>query len=418
MTTASSEPLAVNGGTPTRTAPWPLRHLYGEAEKQAAMRLFDKCIESGGIIGYNGEEEEAYCVEFATFLGGGYADGVNSGTTALYVALRALELPPFSEVITPPITDPGGCMPVPLLNLIPIPADAAPGSYNAGPEQIAARITKRTSAIVVAHISGHACDMEPIMALARKHGLPVIEDCAQSHGATYRGEMLGTIGNIAAFSTMSGKHHSTGPQGGVVFTSDELLRYKIRQASDRGKPFGVENARGNVMASLNLNSNDLAAAIGRVQLKKLPDILAGRRKFARLVAEGCQSLSTVSVNTGLPDTEGAYWFMLLKLELDKLSVDKATFAKAMNAEGIPCGAGYYHAPTEHPWAVEKRVFGQPGYPWTSPDYKGDANAVYALPNAKAADATHITLGMHERCGDQEAADVVAALAKLEAAYGG
>jgi len=352
MTTASTEQLAVNGGKPTRTAPWPARHLYGIEEKQAAVRLFDKCIESGGIIGYNGEEEEGYCSEFATFLGGGYADGVNSGSSALYVALRALELQPFSEVIPPPITDPGGCMPVPLLNLIPIPADCAPGSYNAGAEQIAARLTERTSAIIVAHISGHAADLEPIMALARRHGLPVIEDCAQAHGATYRGEMVGTFGDIAAFSTMSGKHHSTGPQGGVVFTTDETLRYKIRQASDRGKPFGETNPTGNTMASLNLNSNDLAAAIGRVQLKKLPDILAGRRNFVKLVAQGCESLSTVSVNTGLPNTEGAYWFMLLKLELDKLSVDKQTFAKAMNAEGIPCGASYYHAPTENPWAKE------------------------------------------------------------------
>lgn len=417
MTTASSEQLAVNGGTPTRTAPWPIRHLYGQEEKQAAMRLFDKCIESGGIIGYNGEEEEGYCNEFAAFLGGGFADGVNSGTTALYVALRALELQPFTEVITPPITDPGGCMPVPLLNLIPIPADAAPGSYNAGPEQIEARITERTSAIIAAHISGHACDMAGIMAVARKHNLPVIEDCAQAHGATYHGKPLGTLGNVAAFSTMSGKHHSTGPQGGVVFTTDEKLRFKIRQASDRGKPFGEANPTGNTMASLNLNSNDLAAAIGRVQLKKLPGILAGRQKFAKLVAKGCESLGTVSVNTGLPNTEGAYWFMLLKLELDKLSVDKATFAKAMNAEGIPCGAGYYHAPTENPWAVNKKVFGQPGYPWTSPDYKGDANAVYALPNAKASDATHVTIAMHERCGEKEAADVIAALTKLEAAYG-
>ena len=146
--------LAVDGGPKVRAKPWPPRGLFGEKEKRAVAALFDRSIATGKEFGYDGAEEQAYCKEFARFLGGGYADAVNSGTSAVYVALRALELEPFTEVICPPMTDPGGVMPVPLCNCIPIPADSAPNSYNAGPDQIEARITRRTSAIIVAHIAG------------------------------------------------------------------------------------------------------------------------------------------------------------------------------------------------------------------------------------------------------------------------
>ena len=155
MTPSSSsspalEALAVQGGSPVRTRPWPERFLFGQAEKDAAMRMFDQAIASGKAFGYSGAEEDAYCKAFADYLGGGIADAVNSGTNAVYVALRSLDLPAFSEVIVPPISDAGGVMPVALAGLIPIPADCAPGSLNAGPAQIEARITPRTSAIVVA----------------------------------------------------------------------------------------------------------------------------------------------------------------------------------------------------------------------------------------------------------------------------
>jgi dTDP-4-amino-4,6-dideoxygalactose transaminase len=151
------------------------------------------------------------------------------------------------------------------------------GSYNSGPEQIEALISPLTSAILVAHIAGEPVDMTGILAVARKHNLPVVEDCAQAHGAKINGQMVGTFGDIGAFSTMSGKHHCTGSQGGVVFTKQESLYHEIRRNSDRGKPFFLPTGSSNPVASLNLNLNDIAATIGRIQLKKLPDINARRQ---------------------------------------------------------------------------------------------------------------------------------------------
>jgi dTDP-4-amino-4,6-dideoxygalactose transaminase len=411
--------LAINGGQKVRNTPWPKRHLFGEEEKLAVMALFDRAIASGDVFDYNGEEEEAYCREFAQFLGGGYADAVNSGTSAIYVALRALEIEPFTEVIVPPITDPGGVMPVPLINCIPVVADSAPGTLNAGPEQIEARITERTSAIIVAHIAGLPADMDPIMEIARKKGIPVIEDCAQAHGALYKGRFVGTIGDIGAFSTMSGKHHATGAQGGVVFTKNETLYWRARRYSDRGKPFGLQDWHTptcNLVCSLNLNLNDLAACIGRVQLKKLPEILARRRKLAYSIKEACKPLKSVSLDTGLPDTEGAFWFLIFKLDLAKLAVDKDKFVAALAAEGLPVGGNYLHLFTKAPWYKNRAVFGKSGYPWTCPLYRGDPDKEYPLSNVFKAHDSIFTMAFHENLTSKEVLDIQTALRKVETEY--
>jgi perosamine synthetase len=339
MTVKSPETLAIDGGTPVRTRPMPERGLFGAEEKAAVVALFDECISSGDVFSYGGPQEEAYCAEFARFLGGGFADAVNSGTSAVYVALKALDVQPFTEVIVPALSDAGGLMPVPLLNCIPIVADARPGSYNVGPDEIEAVLSPRTSAILVAHLAGEAVEMDPVLELARSRGVPVIEDCAQSHGARYKGRLVGTLGTIGAFSTMSGKHHATGAQGGVVFTRDEALYWRARQASDRGKPFGglLEERR---VASLNLNSNDLAATIGRVQLRKLPGIVGARRRVVEQIATGLRRSEVVSPGWQPEGSEASYWFLRLHVDGSKIGVDPTTFARAVASAG--------HRPLAHP----------------------------------------------------------------------
>ncbi|NKB67021.1 MAG: hypothetical protein GKR89_08170 [Candidatus Latescibacteria bacterium] len=407
--------LAKDGGTPIRKTPFPARHLFGEEEKQRALALFEEAVQSGGAIGYGGVEEQSYEAEFAQFLGGGYADLVNSGTAALYVALGALELEPAGEVIVPPITDPGGVMPVALLNLIPVVADAWPGSFNAGPDEIEALLTPWTRAIVVAHIAGEAADMDPIMELAQARNLPVIEDCAQAHGTLYKGRPAGSIGTIAAFSTMSGKHHATGPQGGVVFTRHEDLYWRTKRFADRGKPFNLDNP-SNGRAGLNLNGNDLAAAIGRVQLAKLPDIIARRRHLAGQINQGLQGLQTLAPGRELEDSQGVYWFMRIQLDTARLTCDKETFTRALAAEGIPVNPTYRHIPSEADWFRQRKVFGQSDYPWGLPAYQGDTQATFPCPQAVAAVESHFILPLHEKYSDREVEDILGALRKVEEAY--
>ena len=158
--------LAVNGGPRVRERPWPDRRRFGPDDKSAVDALFDESIATGRPFRYDGPSEEAFCREFAEFMGGGFVDGVSSGSTALYVALKALGVEPFTEVIVGCMTDPGGMMPIPLLNCIPIVADVTPGTLSPGPDQIEALVTPHTSAIVVAHIAGYPADVRAIAEVA------------------------------------------------------------------------------------------------------------------------------------------------------------------------------------------------------------------------------------------------------------
>jgi perosamine synthetase len=409
--------LALHGGPKVREEPFPQRGHVGREEKAAVDALFDQAIETGVAPGYNGESEQAYCEEFAAFMGGGYVDAVNSGTSGLYVALKALNLEPFSEVIVAAVTDPGGLMPVPLQNLIPIMADTAPDSYNTGPDQVAALISPLTSAIVVAHIAGEPADIAGIVEIAREHGLPVIEDCSQSHAATLHGKLVGTYGDIGVFSTMFGKHHSSGGQGGLVYTQDEALYHAVRRASDRGKPFFLPPGSTNAVASLNLNLNDLAAAIGRVQLRKLPDIVAARRAVVAGLAEGIAGLSTVAVPEQVEGADPTYWFLRLRFEAQAASCDKTTYCQALGAEGLSIAPDYRGAlPHKMDWFVQRRVFGSSGYPWASPDYAGDPDRQFPCPNAEATMDCHFNLHFYESWGQDEIVDAVAIFAKIDRAY--
>ena len=407
--------LAINGGPRVRTEGFPGRGHFGIEEKRAVDALFDAAIQTGNAIGYGGEQEDAYCREFADMLGGGFADGVSSGTASVYVALRSLDLEPFTEVVVSPITDPGGMMPITMLNCIPVPADCAPGSFNIGPEQVEAAITPYTSAILVAHIGGVAADIEGIMAVAKKHGLPVVEDCSQAHYAKINGRLVGTFGDVAAFSTMFGKHHCTGGQGGIVFTKNEKIYQKIRWASDRGKPFGLPTGSTNCLATLNYNMDEIAAAIGRVQLSKLPQIVARRREIVSKLNQSFGRMKSVIIPEELPGAESSYWWQRLGLDTSKLLCSTDEFCRALAAEGIP--ADFYAAlPHTYDWFKNRRVFGSSGYPWSSPDYKGDAKKEFPCPNAHAALEDYFLLSINEGWGEKEIADTVEAFMKVESAY--
>ncbi|MGC9004428.1 MAG: DegT/DnrJ/EryC1/StrS family aminotransferase [bacterium] len=407
------EELAINGGPKTRTKPFPPRFLIGEEEKEAVLSLLDKAIQTGEPIIYNGAEEEAYCREFADFLGGGYADAVSSGTSALFVALHALNPEPFSEVIVSAVTDPGGMMPIVFLNCIPIIADTAPDSYNTSAEQIEELISPLTSAIVVAHIGGEPADIENIVALARRYKIPVIEDCAQAHGAKLNGNYVGTFGDISVFSTMFGKHYCTGGQGGIVFTKSEELYWKIKRAADRGKPFGLPQGSTNAIASLNFNLDELSCAIGRVQLKKLPKIVGRRREIVERIKEGIKDLETISLPPCLPGAEPSYWFLRIRFHKEKCKVDKERFCQALIAEGLPITPSYKFAmPHMMDWFKNRSVFGKSGYPWASPEYKGDPNRDFPTPNALEAMEKHFNLTIYESWGEEEVKDIIKGLRKV------
>lgn len=410
------KPPIVHGGPRARRFPWPRRRHFDKREREAVLKLMDREIKRGGAIVYNGAETKAYCEAFANYLGGGFAHAVNSGTNAIYVALKALDLEPGSEVIVPPITDAGGTMPVVMMNCIPIPADAEPGSLNTSAAQIKQVLSERTAAIIVTHIAGHPVDMDPILELAAERGIPIVEDCAQSHGALYKGRMVGTLGAIAAFSTMFGKQHSTGAQGGVVFTRDTLLFARVRQIADRGKPAGAIGNPTNLVASLNFNQDEISMAIGCVQLAKLPGAIRIRREFVSLVQEGLREVAGITLLGDPPECASSYWFLMLRFDPAMLTCNSMQFTVALQEEGIEgVSAGYPFYPTDQPWYRDAVVFGTSGLPWSLLPGQPKPQH-FELPNAHQANQHIVRVDVHESLGADEARDLVTAIKKVVQFY--
>ncbi len=408
----SKADLAVNGGAKTITHELKGRFQFDEKEKNAVMALFDESIKTGNAFGYNGPQEEAFGKEFAAMLGGGYADGVNGGTNAVFVALRALHLPPFSEVIVGCVTDPGGMMPIVVNDCIPVVADCTGDSYNTSLEQIKPLVTERTRAVVVAHIGGEPVDIEPIAEFCKEKNLYLIEDCAQSHAAKINGRNVGTFGTAGAFSLMFGKHMCTGGQGGAVFTKDEDMYWRIRRAADRGKPFNRPAGSTNDRPAINCNMDELHAAIGRVQIPKLKTIVANRQKFVELLkSKGMGNLKAIKIPQLKPGFEHCYWWWRLTVNIDALNCTKEEYCAALAAEGVQIVANYSAAlPARMEWFQNRAE----KFPWNNPCYKGDPNWQFPCPNATRAMKENFILFINESWGEEEAELIMKAFKKVDA----
>ena len=408
--------LAIDGG-PAVCADrrWP-RFLIGEEEKQAVVDLFDRAIREGKAFDrYGGTEVGAYEEEFAAFVGRRHGYAVSSGTAAIHTALGALHLEPGSEVICAPITDPGAIMPVIWQLCIPVFADTAPDSFNMCAEGVERVVSDKTGAIVVGHIAGEPADMAPIMALAKAGDIPVIEDCAQAHGATYRGKKVGAFGLAGAFSTMSGKHHTSAGQGGVVVTDDEDLHLDVTRFSDRGKPFGSD-AQTNLFLGINYRVTEIQGAVGRVQLRKLPGIIRRRRRAAERLRAQTADLRTMRLPEPAPGGKAVWWFLRARFIAGASKVEKQQFAAALKAEGMPATSTYTTLIYRQKWFRERNTFGVSQIPWTLPQYGREIDYTNCCPNAERAMAEYMLFGLHESHTDEVIDLFAEAMRKVDEAY--
>ncbi|HUT60878.1 MAG TPA: DegT/DnrJ/EryC1/StrS family aminotransferase, partial [Phycisphaerae bacterium] len=363
---SASEKLAIDGGTPAVPANSMGRRLIGPQERQAVLDLLDRAIAEGKAFDrYGGQEVDAYEKAFAAWLGLKYATAVSSGTAAVHTALAALHLEPGTEVICSPITDPGAVMPVVCSLCVPVFADTSPESFNCDPESIEQAVTDHTGAIVLGHIAGEPCQVARIAEIARRRGIPLIEDCAQAHGATYDGRPVGTFGTMAAFSLMSGKHQTSGGQGGMVLTNDEGLYWDAKRFADRGKPFNSDQAT-NLFMGLNYRMTELEAAIGRVQLRRLPELLARRQRLADRLAGHLADSKVFTMGWMPAAARSAYWFLRIRVRTERLDVDKSQVAAALSAEGVGAAPTYTSLIHVQKWFAERRTFGSAGLPWSLP----------------------------------------------------
>ncbi|MCC6486743.1 MAG: DegT/DnrJ/EryC1/StrS family aminotransferase [Candidatus Hydrogenedentes bacterium] len=256
-----------------------------ETEIRAAI---DTVLESGWFI--LGEQVRAFEQEFAAYLGVEHAVGVASGTDAIHLALRAAGVGPGDEVITAPNT----CVPtvcgIAASGATPTLADVDPGTLTLDPAKLDAAITPRTRAIVPVHLYGHPCDMDPILEVARQHNLIVVEDCAQAHGARYKGALCGTFGHAAAFSFYPTKNLGAYGDGGAVSTSDAQIAEQVR----RLRNYGEEHRYHHTVEGFNSRLDEIQAAVLRV---KLPHLDAWNAARVRLAGAYGEALAETSVAT-------------------------------------------------------------------------------------------------------------------------
>lgn len=331
----------------------PARLALGPKEAAAITEVLNYYQNLGRDPGYQDKFEVLYTQEFVKKMGGGHADAVATGTAALYIAIASLALPAGSEVLVSPITDPGTISAIILNGLKPRLMDSAPGSFNIGLEQFSSRITNDVRAVVVVHSLGRAVDIGDIVKLARSRNIKIVEDCSQSHGARYNNAPVGTFGDIAAFSTMYRKAHISGGCGGLVYTRDEdLFRLALAHA-DRGKPqwkdgFDERDPDNFLFPALNLNSNEISCAIGRVSLSRLEETILKRLGFLADLTGRLLESSAVCAPYGYSPNDSPFVYPIM-VDEDRLNCNKADFAKAVAAEGIGLNPDYRYIASDWRW---------------------------------------------------------------------
>ena len=303
--------------------------------------------------GYRGEFDRRYTSGFSKFMGGGFASLVSSGTAALYVAIAALDLPRGSDVLVSPITDPGTMSAVILNGLRPRLVDTDVDSFSISTATITQRWSSNTSAILVVHPFGRAAEVGEISRLAKTQGVALIEDCSQSHGALHHGRMVGTFGDIAAFSTMYRKIHTTGGSGGVVYTMSQDLHRHALARSDRGKPrwladFNDRDPRKYLYPALNLNSDEFAAAIGLASIARLDETIAKRRRFVRTLVQQLE-VKAPQFKSWLSGVDDSPFVVPIMISGKVTKTQKLEVAHSLLAQGVGLNPDYHFLAWDCEW---------------------------------------------------------------------
>jgi len=340
--------LAINGGTPVHTESFPCWPLFSQEEMAAVANL----LQSGKVNYWTGEEGRLFEKKFAASIGVDYAVAVMNGSVALEAALMTLDIGTGDEVVVTPRSFIASASCAIMRGAKPVFADVDRNSQNITAETIENVLTSRTRAIIAVHLAGWPCEMDAIMELAKKHGLAVIEDCAQATGALYKGRPVGSFGDVAAFSFCQDKIMTTGGEGGMVVTNNKDIWSKAWAYKDHGKSYDAVYDNDNVNPGssfrwihesfgTNWRMTEMQAAIGRVQLRKLPEWIKRRRHNAEILTTAFLNIPSLRVTVPPDHISHAYYkyYVFIKPEMLKNGWNSERVIAAINNEGIPCFSG-------------------------------------------------------------------------------
>lgn len=344
--------------------PWP---SFTQAEADAVSKV----LLSNKVNYWTGQECREFEKEFAQFSGTQYAVAVANGTVALDLALKALGIGQGDDVIVTSRTFLASASSIVTAGANPVFADVELDSQNISRRTIEAVLTPKTKAIICVHLAGWMCDMDPIMQLAEEKGLYVIEDCAQAHGAMYKGKSAGSIGHIGAWSFCQDKIMTTGGEGGMVTTNDEALWKKMWSYKDHGKNFdSVYNTQHppgfrwlHDSFGTNWRMMEMQAVIGRMQLKKMPDWTAKRLENMHKIQSAFANSPYFTVAQPSSDYVHAAYKCYVQVNTAALPKgwSRDCIMAEINALGVPCFSGscsevYLEKAFEHtPWRPEQRL---------------------------------------------------------------
>lgn len=397
--------LAVEGGEPVRTSPFPQWPVADEREE----RLLLEVLHSGKWGELTGDKVTIFAARFAEFQGARFGTCVPNGTMALELGLRALSVGPGDEIITTPYTFIATASAALLLGAKPVFVDIDPATCNIDPGQIAPAITARTKAIVPVHIGGQPADLDGVLAVAQQHGLRVLEDACQAWGAEWRGRRVGAIGDLGAFSFQASKNITAG-EGGIVVTSDPSLSELCWSLHNVGRVRQGEWYQHEILG-WNFRMTEWQGAVLLAQLERLPEQQRIRAASARYLDEALVEISGVTpLAVDSRVTQHARHLYPVRYDVSAFGGrHRDEFLRAARAEGITClGAGY--VPLTQSPAIHRAM---------TDLFGSDSLASLATcPIAKQASQEVFWLNQMALLGDQEDLNsIIIAIRKIQVAWG-
>ena len=336
------EKLAIHGGKKVKTTPFGTGKRFGKEE----LIQLEEAINQNTLFYWLGNKVKEMNKKFADLYGVPYCVATSSGTAALHTALGACGITAGDEVITSPITDMGSIIGIIYQNAIPIFADVDPHTYNITAETIEKCISEKTKAIMVVHLAGNPCDMDPIMELAKKHDIIVLEDAAHAFGAMYKGKKVGTIGDFAAFSFHEVKNITSFGEGGIVHTNVPEMKPQMSRARFLGLDFSKKikhwlydispiNGKYGPAVATNSSTTEIQGLGLTLQIARNDKILAERRAAAKYLTERfAENDAIIPQDIGNDDIKPSFHLYLLEIDPAKAGGDIQVLKKKLEEKGV------------------------------------------------------------------------------------
>lgn len=381
------EKLAIDGGAPINATPFPGWPQFDLAVLEDIRRI----LETGGVNYWTGKAEGEtrslgmkFEDEWARWCGARYGVSTTNGTSALHTALAGLGIGPGDEVIVPSYSFIASAFSVCQAGAIPVFADVERESHTLDPADVEAKLSERTVAIMPVHLYGVIANMGPLLEIAKKRNLKVVEDCAQAHGGQWNGKKAGTIGDVGCFSFCQSKHFTTGGEGGAVITDDEEVAWRCRSFRDHGYDVQQRLRLLEVEAKLpyihnsvgfNFRMTEIQSAIGLRELARFDTYhLPRRRRNGEYLLRRLKELPQIKyLPLDTPERRNAFWMFPIVLDLEQLRVrDAREVVAALEAEGVPAGPVMWPQCYRERAFREHNGFGRLRYPFRDPAARPEA----------------------------------------------